>query len=166
MRQRSPLALIALMAILVLAGPAIAVTTIPVYLPLLSAPPIPTATPTATPTRVPYTGPDVRIAEWCSDFIAAGSEDSDPTYEHVCVQNHDTVAADLTNWSIQDLIGHSYTFPEFSLNPATHVRVHTGSGENTATDLYWGRGSAVWNNEGDTVFLYDSSGSQVDEYAY
>ena len=168
MRRRTPLAQIALLVILVLAlaGPSIAATTIPIYLPYLSAPPAPTATPTATATPAPYEGPDVRVAEWCSDFLAEGSEESDPTHEHVCVQNHDTVVADLSNWSIQDLIGHTYTFPEFSLNPGMHVRVHTGSGENTATDLYWGRGSAVWNNEGDTVYLYDSLGSLVNTFEY
>ena len=155
MRRRTPLAPIAILAVLALAlalaGPSIAVTaTIPIYLPLLSAPP----------------GPDVRVAEWCSDFLAEGSDESDPTHEHVCVQNHDTIAADLSNWSIQDLIGHTYTFPEFALNPAMHVRIHTGTGENTATDLYWGRGNAVWNNTGDTVYLYDDARSLVDEYEY
>ena len=168
MRRRTPLAPIAILAIflLALAGPSIAATTIPIYLPLLSAPPAPTPTPTPTVTPVPYAGPDVRVAEWCSDFLAAGSDESDPTHEHVCVQNHDTIAADLSNWSIQDLIGHTYTFPEFALNPGMHMRIHTGSGANTATDLYWGRGNAVWNNTGDTVYLYDDAGSLVDVYTY
>ena len=171
MRRRTPLAPIALLAIFVLAlaGPSIA-ATIPVYLPYLSAPPAPTATPTAmatpTPSPTPYAGPDVRVAEWCSKWNADGNDNQNLNDEYVCLQNHDAVTADMADWRVQDAVGATYTFPEFSLSPATHVRIHTGSGANTATDLYWGRGSAVWNNTGDTVFLYDDAGSLVDEYNY
>ena len=40
------------------------------------------------------------------------------------------------------------------------------SGTDTVTDLYWGSGSAIWNNAGDTAWLRDEQGSLVDSYSY
>jgi hypothetical protein len=34
-------------------------------------------------------------------------------------------------------------------------------GSNTATELYWGSGSSIWNNEGDTASLYNKNGQLV-----
>ncbi len=43
------------------------------------------------------------------------------------------------------------------------MNVRSGCGTDTATDLYWcNSGSAVWNNDGDTAFLFDPDDSLVD----
>lgn len=53
----------------------------------------------------------------------------------------------LGGWTVSDGAGHTYTFPDsFTLGPGEQVVFHTGSGTDTATDLYWGRNGAVWNN--------------------
>jgi competence protein ComEC len=44
--------------------------------------------------------------------------------------------------------------------------LHTGSGTDTATDLYWDAGRPVWNNDGDTVTVTTSEGEVVIEEAY
>jgi len=41
------------------------------------------------------------------------------------------------------------------------VTLYTGKGKNTATKLYWGRVAHVWNNEGDTAYLYNAQGKLV-----
>jgi hypothetical protein len=46
------------------------------------------------------------------------------------------------------------------------VTVHTGSGTDTATDRYWGYGSPVWNNDGDTATLRTADGTVVVEATY
>ncbi len=46
------------------------------------------------------------------------------------------------------------------------MRLRSGAGTDTASDLYWGRGQAVWNNGGDTVYLYDAAWGLVDEHTY
>jgi len=53
-----------------------------------------------------------------------------------------------------------------SLDPGETVTLHTGSGTDTATDLYWGSGSPVWNNGGDTVFVTTDDGELVVEESY
>jgi competence protein ComEC len=53
-----------------------------------------------------------------------------------------------------------------SLAPGEQVTVHTGSRTDSSTDLSWGQGSAVWNNDGDTMIVIDDEGTVVIEEAY
>jgi len=46
------------------------------------------------------------------------------------------------------------------------AKPRTGSGTDTATDLYWGHGRALSNNTRDTVYLHDAGWTPVDEYSY
>ena len=50
-----------------------------------------------------------------------------------------------------------FTFPAFTLASGVSVNVWVRSGTNTATDLFWGRNSAVWNNDGDTATLTNAT---------
>jgi len=131
------------------------------YLPFVAKPmPTPTVTPTATPLPLIR---DVRVEGPCSSF--KGGSTRDPNGEYVCFKNYDTQTADMTRWLVRDAAAHTYTFPSFVLNPGATVKLHSGPGSNTATDLYWGRG-LVWNNDHDTVYLYDAFGRPVNMYVY
>ena len=66
----------------------------------------------------------------------------------------------LTGWTLSDKEGNVYTFPDFSLWGGGAINVHTTSGTNTVTDLYWGQPNAVWN-AGDQVTLSDTSGTVI-----
>jgi len=133
------------------------------YLPLAARPvPPPTPTPTATPLpRIP----DVRIEgeDSCSRF--RGGSRQDPNGEYVCFKNYEPQPADMTAWRVEDASRHTYIFPPFILNPGAIVKLHSGSGADTATDLHWGIG-LVWNNDHDTVYLYDAFGRPVARYVY
>jgi hypothetical protein len=72
----------------------------------------------------------------------------------------------MSGWHVEDAAHHAYTFPAFTLAAGAYVKLHTGSGTNTGTDLYWGSGSAIWNNGGDTVYLYNAAWQIVDTYTY
>jgi len=131
------------------------------YLPFASRPvPTPTLTPTATP--LPSLS-DVRVEESCCNF--RGGSRQDPNGEYVCFRNYDFQPVDMTDWRVQDAVQHTYVFPPFVLNPGAIVRLHSGAGSNTATELHWARG-LVWNNDHDTVYLYDALGRLVDSYVY
>lgn len=137
-----------------------------IYMPLAAKPvPTPTATPTVTPTPLP---PDVRIEPPpCSNF--KGGTPQDPTGEYVCFKNYDWRPIDMTGWKVQDSQRkeqYTYTFPLFVLNPGATVKLHSGYGQNTATDLYWCRGGLIWNNTHDTVYLFDASWREIHRYSY
>lgn len=131
------------------------------HLPFVAKPiPTPTLTPTATP--LPPI-PHIRVERSCSCF-GGGSRD-DPNGEYVCFRNHDPHPVDMTGWQVQDEARHTYVFPRFVLASGATVRLFSGPGSNTATELHWARG-LVWNNGHDTVFLYDVFGRLVDAYVY
>ena len=82
--------------------------------------------------------------------------------EMVTVTNAGATAVNLTGWTIADEgARNTYTFPVFVLDAGSNVTVHSGAGNETASDLYWGRSSPVWNNDGDTATLADASGAIV-----
>ena len=63
---------------------------------------------------------------------------------------------------MKDKENHTYDFPSFELQPGATVTIRTGCGTDTATYLYWGSKRAIWNNKGDTVYLYDANNNLVD----
>ncbi len=73
----------------------------------------------------------------------------------------------MTGWTLEDFLGHTYYFPDgFVLPSETSVRVWTRSGTNTSDELFWGRDSAVLGNEGDTAYLRDSGGTEIDSFGW
>ena len=92
--------------------------------------------------------------------------DINESSEYVDIVNDSTSECDMTDWVLRDDDRHDYTFPSFILDAGASVRVHTGWGTNTDTDLYMGRGAAIWNNSGDTAYLEDNYGTTVDTYSY
>jgi endonuclease YncB( thermonuclease family) len=98
---------------------------------------------------------------------AAGNEYDNLDDEYVVFENAGDAVLDLTGYTCEDAAGTTYTFPDgFSLDPGSTVTLRTGSGTDSATDLYWGSASPIWNNSGDTVVVKDGSGSIVLEYPY
>jgi hypothetical protein len=74
---------------------------------------------------------------------------------------------DLSGYIISDAVGHSYTIPGgVTLAPGETLTLHTGSGTVTDTDLYFGSGSPIWNNGGDTITVTAPDGTVVLEESY
>jgi hypothetical protein len=107
----------------------------------------------------------------------------------ICMVNHNTPGSDLrtneklneewvelttnrkspvnlTGWTLSDQSNHRYTFNSFILMPGQVVRIHTGKGADTASDLYCGRAWYIWNNQGDIATLKELDGAVVDVYKY
>jgi len=105
--------------------------------------------------------------------VTVATQESAPTTatnlndEYVVFENTGSSSVDLSGWELADAADHTYTFPEGTvLEPGESITVHTGTGTDTETDLYWGQSSAVWNNDGDTVTLRDEAGDIVIEETY
>jgi hypothetical protein len=87
--------------------------------------------------------------------------------EWVQVHNFGVKPWTLTGWSLRDVTGYKYVFPDgFTIQPGDTVTVHTGSGKNRALHLYWGQGGYIWNNTGDKATLKNATGKVVDVCAY
>ena len=130
--------------------------------------PTATATDTPTPTETPVP-PTPTVAEgavvitWI-DYDPAVGRDADG--EAVYIENQSAEPVDMTGWVLSDIAEHIYVFPPFVLQPGAQVIVHICAGEDSAEILYWGRCSAIWNNDGDTAYLYDATGRLIATYSY
>lgn len=83
--------------------------------------------------------------------------------EYVKITNKGTTAVSMKGWKITDKgAKHTYKFSSsYTLKAKSTVTLYTGKGKNTATKLFWGRAAFVWNNEGDTAYLYNAQGKLV-----
>jgi LysM repeat protein len=79
--------------------------------------------------------------------------------EAITIVNNGSREAALNNWKLTDQLGNTYTFGQLTLfGDGAGISLHTGSGQDSATDLFWGLEEAVWNS-GDRVVLYDDAGT-------
>ena len=85
---------------------------------------------------------------------------SNPSLNHEWVELHNntSTAVSLANWTLQDKAGHVYIVGAFTLKAHASIRIHTGHGANTATNLYWRHSWYIWNNNGDTATLKTAAG--------
>ena len=97
------------------------------------------------------------------NYAPAGNNLSE---EYFTLKNSCSYQIDMSGWTAKDNSTHVYTFPSFNLGNAAQVTIFTGSGSNTPTTLYWGSGIAIWNNNGDALYLNTSNGASVLIYSY
>jgi hypothetical protein len=107
----------------------------------------------------------IGVAITSTNFVAPSPEKENLDQEWVEITNLDSASENLTGWTLSDAGNHTYTFLDFSLSAGAAVKVHTGSGTDSARDLYWNRNSSIWNNDGDEATLKDSSGNVVSSYS-
>ncbi|MCW3128671.1 MAG: right-handed parallel beta-helix repeat-containing protein [Methanophagales archaeon] len=101
------------------------------------------------------------VVIWYAHYDAAGNDHYNLNDEYIVLKNIGGTSINLEGWVMQDKENRTYIFPCFELLSGATVTIRTGSGTNTATDLYWGSKRAIWNNDGDTVYLYDPNNNLV-----
>jgi micrococcal nuclease len=99
-------------------------------------------------------------------YNAKGNDNHNLNDEYVVFRNKCTHPVKLGGWMLKDAANKTYTFRDFTLENKTKVSLHTGSGTDNQTDLYWGQKTAVWNNNGDRLRMWDSDGNLMLDYSY
>jgi hypothetical protein len=112
-------------------------------------------------TPEPVRDSGVRIAR--IEYDPAGPE---PEGEFVELENASGSSVDLRGWTLRDLARHTFTLPGRVIDPGATLRIWTGRGVDSATDLHWGRRATIWNNPGDTAVLSNSRNQPVDRSTY
>jgi endonuclease YncB( thermonuclease family) len=114
-----------------------------------------------TPSSAPVTILDV-------SYDPAGPDEDDLNGEWVLLGDLGDQDADLGGWTLRDESSQNrYLFPTGTvLTPGGQVRIHTGCGDDSPTDLYWCASGPVWNNGGDTVLLLDPQGNVAGRLRY
>lgn len=143
---------------------------LPTAVPWVPTPtPSPPVTKTPTPTRTPVPGLTTATPATPTGparVVILGTRGAgDLERESLLVANEGGEAADLTGWRVRVRGELHYTFPEgFTLPPGGQVALHTGPGEDTPTDLFWGLEVPLWGEPGLQVSLEDAEGHVVARY--
>jgi len=102
------------------------------------------------------------------NYDAEGSDCDNANDEYVIIKNN-CEDINMNEWIIKDSARHVYVFGDFILKYDSYFILHSGSGKNSETDLYWdetGSCPVIWNNDGDSLFLRDSDEKLVLFYNY
>jgi len=112
--------------------------------------------------------PGVRLSAIYFDSPGSdGGSNGSLNAEWVRIKNATGQRKSLTGWTLRDTSSHVFHFPSgFHLGAGATVKVHTGSGSNTATNLYRHSTDYIWNNSGDTAKLKNGGGTVVDRCSY
>lgn len=92
--------------------------------------------------------------------------------EYVTFKNRCSHACDVTGWTVKDELDSRkpYEFPGRVIDAGGAVKLHSGCGSDDYAEAYWCSSgypcNAVWNNEGDTLYLRESGGYVCLEYKY
>ena len=116
--------------------------------------PPPEAADIAVPTPTSSGPPLIEIAQVLGSAILGE--------EMVVIRNRGG-AASLENWTLSDGTGSSFVFPAVRLYPSSELRLHSRTGTNRPSDLYWGLVEAAWQG-GALVTMRDAEGEVVDTY--
>jgi|GEM_PF-583893 len=97
-------------------------------------------------------------------FVAPSPEKENLNDEWVEISNLGDMDEDLTGWTLEDEQNHTYMFQGFILKAGASVKIHTGVGNDTSSDLYWNKNTSIWNNNGDVATLKDASENVIFSY--
>ncbi|MER5432042.1 lamin tail domain-containing protein [Streptomyces sp. NPDC002588] len=86
--------------------------------------------------------------------------------EWVELTNTRRQSVNLDGWTLEDEDGRTYTFDHYRLEGRATVRVHTGQGRDSRTDLYQDRHNSVWDRRSDTVTLRNDHGRVIDQESW
>lgn len=84
----------------------------------------------------------------------------------VDVTNSSRRVVNLERWTLSDADGHTYTFHHVRLAGRATVRVHTGVGRDTRTDIYQDRRTRAFDRNADRVILRDDRARLVDAVSW
>ncbi|SJN37362.1 lamin tail domain-containing protein [Luteococcus japonicus] len=104
----------------------------------------------ATPAQAAST---VKFTTWVADPRGADKNiNAGYNSEYIVIKNTTRKAVTMTGWTVKDRGNkHTFTFPRgFVLKAGAQVTLHSGSGRNSATHVYFNLKSPgyVWNNTG------------------
>lgn len=88
--------------------------------------------------------------------VAAGDDYGNVEQEFVMLFNDADDPLDLTGWRVEDLVGHTYEFPDdYVVDADSGLFLSSGQGDDSEWVLYWGSETPIWNNAGDAMLVYD-----------
>lgn len=69
----------------------------------------------------------------------------------------------ISNWILKDESRQQYEFKELQL---AEITLHSNVGKDNETDIFWNSKTNIWNNDRDTLYLFDKEGNIAHFHSY
>ena len=109
--------------------------------------------------------PTAEVVAGNSTFeISSVSGVGDISAEQILIVNTGAETAFLNGWTLSNDAGSTYTFSDIVLfGDGAGITVHSGIGENTPSDLFWGNSAPAWAS-GNVIVLRNAEGNLQAEF--
>jgi len=97
-----------------------------------------------------------------SSYFGCLDSEIDKIGEEVLIINN-CPELDIAGWILKDESRKTYTFNNVKFEK---IILHSGKGINNLTDIFWQSGTNIWNNDRDSLYLFDSNGGIVEYESY
>lgn len=84
-------------------------------------------------------------------------------FDEIVILKNKCSDINLKDWQLKDESRKIYKFPDITIG---EIKIHTENGNNNSTDLFWNSAVSVWNNDRDSLYLFDSQERIVHYEAY
>ncbi|MFZ3077853.1 MAG: thermonuclease family protein [Candidatus Aenigmatarchaeota archaeon] len=95
------------------------------------------------------------------NWDALGNDNENLNGESVYLKNNCDVTISMAGWTLKNSGTKIYKFGKFFLAPEQSVKIHSGCGSDSGAEFFWCGKKAIWNNNGDTLYLRDAGGLLV-----
>ncbi|MBU2670863.1 lamin tail domain-containing protein [Actinoplanes bogorensis] len=127
------------------------------------------STPTNPPTTPPAGTPGIGSVQFTKIQYDAPGTDSGSNgslnTEWAKLTNTTKSTINIKGWTVRDQQKIIYTFGSYNLGAGASLFIRSGKGVNSGNQLYWGRAGQVgyvWNNTGETAYLKNPAGTNID----
>jgi len=97
---------------------------------------------------------------------APGNDEENVNGEWLEIKNQGKEGLSLDSFYLKDESNNLFTFPAISLKGNTSLKIYSGKGKNNNHEIYWGSNRPIWNNDSDSVYLFDHQSLLVDYQKY
>ncbi len=97
---------------------------------------------------------------------ALGNDNENLNDEFVYLKNNCSMTINMAGWTVKNSGTKIYKFGNLFIEPNQSVKIRSGCGNNAGAELFWCSKKAIWNNNGDTLYLRDAEGLLVFSEAY
>jgi endonuclease YncB( thermonuclease family) len=86
--------------------------------------------------------------------------------EYIELKNNSSHPIQMDGWTLRDLKGHSFIFPDFIIYSGNYCRIYTNVYRPAQCGLSFYSLSPIWDDTEDCAYLYNPLGQLVDEFCY
>lgn len=84
-------------------------------------------------------------------------------YKEIVIIINKCPSINFSKFTLKDESRKTFTFPSIAFDK---LLIHSGKGASNSTDIFWSQSTDVWNNDRDTLYIFDNDGKIIHYNSY